>query len=79
MLHAAGYADLEGPDATAAAFQQFLDRSGKTLAQQGAGEADMNALLDFFASRDGSGVAGGSCGQGSSGAAAGNDGEQPAP
>lgn len=35
-----------------------MDRSGRTLAQQGASEADLNSVLDFLSSRPAGGAAG---------------------
>jgi hypothetical protein len=49
-----GYAHSDGTQAIALKFQQFLDTNGKTLQQQGAGDADLNAVLDFFAAGRGS-------------------------
>lgn len=44
-----GCAPDDGAEAVAKRFQQFLDANGKTLQQQGAADADLNAVLDFFA------------------------------
>ena len=44
-----GCAQDDGADSVAKRFQQFLDANGKTLQQQGAADADLNAVLDYFA------------------------------
>jgi hypothetical protein len=44
-----GCAQDDGAEAVAKQFQQFLDANGKTLQQQGAADADLNAVLDYFA------------------------------
>jgi hypothetical protein len=49
-----GCAQDDGAEAVAKRFQQFLDARGKTLQQQGAADADLNAVLDFFAAGRGS-------------------------
>ena len=54
-----GCAQDDGAEAVANQFQHFLDANGKTLQQQGAADADLNAVLDFFAaSRAGAGSPG---------------------